>query len=123
MTEQKRANEKLAVGMRRSGQALGMLIAAIGMIIGVSSALAGRTPWTWESAVLSLFLLMIVVSAAVSWRHEAIGGILFLLCGLAFATFIFLVAGHNRAITMLIISGPMLLCGLLLLAGSRMRTS
>jgi hypothetical protein len=91
------------------------------LVVGIASAVEGRTPWMWESAVLGLLVVAVVAGAVLAWRHEGAGGAVLVIAGVAAALFTGLVAHRNRGLAMLFLGGPPLLAGLLFLASARRR--
>ena len=89
---------------------LTLTISAIGEIA------QGEFQWSLEGLLLAVLALAAVLSVAIAWRREKTGGIALVASGLAFITFGYLSAGHNKAFAMLISGGPFLVAGILFLA-------
>lgn len=61
------------------------------------------------------------VVTAVAWWRAGVGGLLMVLFGLAFSTFGYISAGHNKWLAVLVSGVPFLVAGFLFLASHRLR--
>lgn len=69
--------------------------------------------WTFEDRMMAGLITGSLLSLLIAWRHEAIGGMLLLVCGVAHSTFACFAAGRNIALAMAISGGPFLVLGVL----------
>jgi hypothetical protein len=115
------ANEKPRTfrWIRWLARGLGLLFVAYWLFVGIAHAIGGDEPVSFESVWITVHLLLLMASFAISWWREGLGGALLTVLALAFSVFGYFSAGHNRGIAMLISGGPFLLVGVLTLVSWR----
>jgi hypothetical protein len=79
-------------------------------------ALVGFICVNWELALLVVLVAASVLSVAIAWRREGIGGLIMFLWGIVFTTFAAIDSGSYKASSMLMSGVPFLIAGLLFLA-------
>jgi len=94
--------------LRWVGRGIGSLMAAGWLLTGIVSALFGREPWTWESTAMAALILIQAVGVLIAWWREGVGGAIVLAGAVAFSTFAYFSAGHNRLLAVLVSGGPFL---------------
>ena len=86
------------------------------MFIGVVSGVSEPEPWTLESTIMAGLIVASALGVLIAWWREGIGGVVVVVCAVAYSTFAYVVAGHNKALAVSVSGGPFLLAGLLFLA-------
>jgi len=94
---------------------IGSLVGALYLFIGVASAFDDRTPWSWESTVLTVLVATAVLGIAVAWWRKGIGGAIVTADAIVFGVFAYITARFNKASAMLVSGGPLLVAGVLFL--------
>jgi hypothetical protein len=85
------------------------------MFTGIVSAINESEPWTYESVIIAVFIVTAPLGIFIAWLREGIGGILLILYAVAFSTFGYISAGHNKPFAMVITGAPFLVIGILFL--------
>ena len=105
--------------LRRIARILGSLIAVYWLVFGVGSVIVESNPWTWESTMMSVFVIGTTTSIALAWRRERLGGILAIIFGTAESIFAYIVAGQYRLLAVLVSGVPLIIVGVLFLFSHR----
>ena len=103
-------------GLRWVARGAGVLAAGFWLFVGAVGAIRGSEPWTVESGILAGLTVVAAIGVAVGWWREGIGGGLLLAVAVAYGTFAYLAAGHNKGLAVSVAAVPFLLVGLLFLA-------
>jgi len=98
---------------------VGTFIGGLWMIIIVGEVVAGPLPGTFESRMMAGLIVGCIISTALAWWREALGGILLVVCAIAVSTFAYLAAGNGRLMASLVSGGPFLLSGILFLIAAK----
>ena len=104
---------QVAAWLRWIVRGLGTLVAGFWVFIGILEAIAGPDPWTAESTVWAVLIIIAAVAVAVAWWREGLGGFLILPVGIAHGAFAFFAAEHNTLLAVAITGIPFLLVGFL----------
>lgn len=75
-------------------------------------------PITWEGIGVVACALVLLAAVVFVWIKGKPGGIALIVCGLAFAVFIFITAGSNKIPASILISSPFWVSGVLLFFSS-----
>jgi hypothetical protein len=102
--------------MRWIARGIGSLVVAFWLFMGIAYDIVESRPWTLEDMIMAGLVTTSALGVLIAWWREGIGGIILVICAAAHSTFAYVVAGHNKALAMLISGGPFLLIGSLFLA-------
>jgi len=109
-------SDRLAKWLRYAARGAGSVLAAGWLFTGIVGAVFEREPWTWESTIMAVLILMLSLGVAIAWRREGPGGAIVLIGGIAFSAFAYLSAGRNKGFAMLVSGIPFLAVGVAFLA-------
>ncbi len=118
MSDPRGTSNRAALWLRWIARVLGALVVAFCALVGIGNATGGDDPWTWMSTVLVVLIAAAVLSIALSWWQEGLGGLLVVACGVALGIFAAITAAHSPGLAMLMAGGPLVVVGALFL-GSR----
>ena len=102
--------------MRWIARGVGSLVVAFWLFMGIAYDIVESRPWTLEDMIMAGLVTTSALGVLIAWWREGIGGTILVICAAAHSTFAYVVAGHNKALAMLISGGPFLLIGALFLA-------
>ncbi len=102
--------------MRWIARGVGSLVVAFWLFMGIAYDIVESRPWTLEDMIMAGLVTTSALGVLMAWWREGIGGTILVICAAAHSTFAYVVAGHNKALAMLISGGPFLLIGSLFLA-------
>ncbi len=102
--------------MRWIARGVGSSVVAFWLFMGIAYDIVESRPWTLEDMIMAGLITTSALGVLIAWWREGIGGIILVICAAAHSTFAYVVAGHNKALAMLISGGPFLLIGALFLA-------
>ena len=102
--------------MRWIARGVGSSVVALWLFMGIAYDIVESRPWTLEDMIMAGLVTTSALGVLIAWWREGIGGIILVICAAAHSTFAYIVAGHNKALAMLISGGPFLLIGSLFLA-------
>jgi len=111
--------DRTARWLRRIARGMGALVAALWLFtlfVHIVAAIGEPEPWTLESAMMAGWMITAPLSILIAWWREGIGGTILVIYAVAFSTFGYVTAGHNKVYAMSITGGPFLVVGLLFLA-------
>ncbi len=108
-------DERTTRRLRRIARAIGSLVAAFWMFMGIAHAVSESEPLTSEGAIMAGLMCASILGGLVAWRRAGPGGAILIICALAHSTFACLAAGRNHAFAMLVRGGPFALIGALFL--------
>ena len=83
--------------------------------MGITYDIVESRPWTLEDMIMAGLVTTSALGVLMAWWREGIGGIILVICAAAHSTFAYIVAGHNKALAMLVSGGPFFLIGSLFL--------
>ncbi|MCK4472968.1 MAG: hypothetical protein KAW49_14395 [Anaerolineae bacterium] len=95
---------------------IGSLVVAFWLFMGITYDIVESRPWTLEDMIMAGLVTTSALGVLIAWWREGIGGTILVICAAAHSTFAYVVAGHNKALAMLVSGGPFLLIGSLFLA-------
>ena len=102
--------------MRWIARGVGSSVVALWLFMGIAYDIVESRLWTLEDAIMAGLVITSALGVLIAWWREGIGGTILVICAAAHSTFAYVVAGHNKALAMLISGGPFLLIGSLFLA-------
>ena len=106
--------------IRLSARIIGSLVVAFWSLMLIGAAVDDSDePWTWEGVGVVTLYIASVISFAIAYKRELAGGIMLVVCAIAYCIFVLLSAGRNHAFAMLVSGGPYLLVGVLFLLSWR----
>ncbi len=74
------------------------------------------SPWPLKGTMLAGLLLIAVLGVLIAWSREGIGGTLLVVSAIALDAFSYVTAEHDKVWSMLFMSSPLLVAGILFLA-------
>ncbi len=82
----------------------------------IVEVIGGDMTLSLEGVMLGGLVIFATLGVLIAWRREGSGGMMVLIGAMAFGTFAYVTAGHNKVWAMLITGGPFLVAGILFLA-------
>jgi hypothetical protein len=114
------SHQRLAHAIRWAARIISSLAAAAWLLIMLDILLCevvvGCVTITWETGFLVFLTAVSVLTVALAWRWEGIGGLVMMLWGLAFTIIAYATSHPYEIISMLATGAPFMIAGSLFLA-------